>query len=147
MDRDGDLDDLSGEPFTWKVTLTHPVIFTTPADLAGWMDALYHQRSVLEPNSLEEMLTYPEVSALDPDGAVYGLGVVDYSELLGMQVIGHGGSALGYSAAALYLPDYGVSLAWAFNTGESPPELAGAMMEATWSSLSEVLIANLEPTQ
>ena len=33
-DRDGDLDDLYGIPLTWKATLTHPVIFSTPNDLA-----------------------------------------------------------------------------------------------------------------
>jgi D-alanyl-D-alanine carboxypeptidase len=145
VDRDGDLDDLAGVPLTWKVSLSHPVIYTTPGDLTRWMKALYHDRSVLEPASLEDMLTIPETRVRDPEGGLYGLGVVDYSELLGMQVVGHGGSSLGYSAAAVYLPEYGTAVAWQFNTGESPRELADAIMSDTWSSLVKVLRTNLTP--
>lgn len=144
VNKDGELEDLAGIPLTWKATLSHPVLFTTPADLVVWLNALYHDRSVLAPEAMEEMLTIPDVSETDPEGGLYGLGVVDYSEVLGMKVIGHGGSSLGYSAAALYLPEYGASLAWTINTGESPTELAESLMGNTWSSLSEVLQANLE---
>jgi D-alanyl-D-alanine carboxypeptidase len=142
FDRDGKLDDLYRIPLTWKATLTHPVMFSTPGDLARWMQALYHERTVLSPSSLAEMLTYPEVALRDPDGGIYGLGVVDYSDLLGVRVIGHGGSALGYSAAAVYLPEYGISMAWMVNTGESPRELAERIMTKAWSALSEVLRTN-----
>ena len=103
IDLDGQLDDLEGIPLTWKVTLTHPVIFSTATDLANWMNALYHEGIVLSPASLAAMLSFPEDVLPDPEGARYGLGVVDYSETLGVQALGHGGSSLGYSAAALYL--------------------------------------------
>lgn len=93
------------------------------------------------------MLTYPETTRRDLDGGVYGLGVVDYSDLLGVKVLGHGGSSLGYSAAALYLPDYGTSVAWLINTGESPPALASQIMSDAWSSLLEVLKTNQESLQ
>lgn len=109
------------------------------------MKALYHDRSVLEPATLEDMLTYPETRFRDPEGGIHGLGVVDYSELLGMQVIGHGGSSLGYSAAAVYLPEYGTVVAWQFNTGESPRELADVIMSDTWSSPAKVLSTHLTP--
>ncbi|NIS83083.1 MAG: serine hydrolase [Anaerolineales bacterium] len=145
VDRDGELDDLIDAPITWKVTLTHPVIYTTPGDLACWLHALYHEQSVLAPDSLKEMLTYADTPFRDPDGGIYGLGVVDYSELLGVHVIGHAGSSLGYSAAALYFPEYGTAVAWLINTGESPRDLANAIMTGTWSSLSEVLRQHLEP--
>ena len=89
---------------------------------------------------LEEMLTIPETTLRDPEGGRYGLGVVEYySEILGTRVIGHGGSSLGYSAAALYLPEYGLSVAWSINTGESPRGLADNLMQNTWSNLSQVL--------
>jgi D-alanyl-D-alanine carboxypeptidase len=144
VDGDGLLEDLYGIPLTWKVTLTHPVMFSTPGDLARWMDALFHNRSVLSPNALREMLTYPETTLRDPEGASYGLGVVDYSDLLGVPVYGHAGSSLGYCGAALYMSEQDISLAWLVNTGESPPELASRIMMNTWSSLSEVLITDME---
>jgi D-alanyl-D-alanine carboxypeptidase len=145
IDQDGILEDLFGIPLTWIASLTHPVMFSTPQDLTHWMQALYHGSTVLSPDSLGEMLTYPKVTLRDPDGAVYGLGVVDYTDILGVKVLGHGGSALGYSAAALYLPDYGFSVAWLINTGESPPELADRLMGDTWSALSDVILNHVGP--
>jgi D-alanyl-D-alanine carboxypeptidase len=144
VDGDGILEDLYGIPLTWKVTLTHPVMFSTPSDLTRWMDALYHDRTVLNPDALNEMLTYPETILGDPEGASYGLGVVDYSDLMDVPVYGHAGSSLGYSGAVLYLSELGISLAWLVNTGESPPELASQIMMDTWSSLSEVLMTKAE---
>lgn len=140
VDLDGDLEDLNGIPQTWIATLTHPVLYTTPLDMARWMQALYHEKRVLSEQSLEEMLTIPETTLRDPEGGRYGLGVVEFDELLGVPVIGHGGSSLGYSAAALYLPEDGITLAWSFNTGESPHPLAEGLMMNTWDNLSEVLL-------
>ena len=142
IDLDGQLDDLYGIPLTWKATITHPVMFSTAQDLASWINALYHEESVLSTNLLAEMLTYPETTLDDLDGGKYGLGVVDYTEILGMPAIGHGGSSPGYSAAALYLPEYGISLVWLINTGESPHELAGQIMGHLWSSISDVIVTN-----
>jgi D-alanyl-D-alanine carboxypeptidase len=145
MDLDGVLDDLTGRSRSWVATLTHPVLFSTPADLVRWTTALFHDREVLSPTALEAMLTFPDTPELDPDGDRYGLGVVGFSERLGVQVIGHAGSALGYSAAALYLPEYGAALAWAINTGESPADLAATLMGRTWTSLLAVLRTELTP--
>jgi D-alanyl-D-alanine carboxypeptidase len=145
IDGDGVLDDLYGVPLAWKTSLTHPVIFSTASDLAAWMNALYHERTVLSAESLQQMLTYPETTLRDPEGAIYGLGVVDYTDLLGVRAYGHAGSSLGYSGAALYLPDYGISLAWLINTGESPPGLADRIMRDAWASLWEVIRTKQEP--
>ena len=142
IDLDGQLDDLQGIPLTWKATLTHPVMFSTAHDLVSWINTLYHEKSVISPNSLAAMLTYPEVTTRDPDGGRYGLGVIDFTDILGLHAIGHGGSSLGYSAAALYLPEYGISVAWLLNTGESPPDLAGQMMDHLWSSISDVIFSH-----
>ena len=139
VDGDGRLEDLSGEPQTWIASMTHPALFATPEDVARWMAALYREKEVLSQESLDQMLTIPETALGDPEGGKYGLGVVDFSQVLGVPVIGHGGSALGYSAAALYLPEQGIALAWAVNTGESPDYLARELMQKTWSSLSRVI--------
>jgi hypothetical protein len=71
-----------------------------------------------------------------------GLSVVDYSDILGEEAIGHLGSSLGYTAAALYLPEYGISVAWLINTGQNPHDLAARLMRETWSSVMEVLENN-----
>ena len=141
VDRDGVLDDLYGVPHTWIASLSHPVMFSMPRDLVHWVHALYHEGTVLSPDSLAEMLTYPEVTLRDPEGGLYGLGVVDYTDRINkrVNVHGHFGSSLGYSAAALYLPDYDTSIAWLINTGESPVELAGYMMFDTFSALTRVI--------
>jgi D-alanyl-D-alanine carboxypeptidase len=142
LDGDGTLDDLHGEAITWKVTLTHPVLYSTPEDLTRWLDALFRDRSLLTDDSMTQMLTYPGGVKPDPGGALYGLGVVDYTHILGEQAIGHGGSALGYSAAAVYLPACDVSLAWMINVGESPAAMAQAMMGDIWSALYAVIDEN-----
>jgi len=139
VDRDGQLNDLNRVPQTWIATLTHPVLYTTPLDMVRWMQALFEEQRVVSEGSLKEMLAIPQYARPDPQGGSYGLGIVDFSELLGIPAIGHGGSTLGYSAAAVYLPDLGVSLAWAINTGESPRTLADGLMRSTWSHLSQAL--------
>jgi len=141
---DGDVDDLIDTPFTWIATLTHPVLRTTARDLARWMEALFIDRTVLDPRSIEQMLTYPAVAMTEHPGERYGLGIADFTEQLGVPVIGHGGSMLGYSAAALYLPDQEAVVVWLLNTGESPADFAQSLMGETWSQLSRVLIANIE---
>jgi CubicO group peptidase (beta-lactamase class C family) len=145
VDFDGGLEDFSGKPQTWISTMTHPVLYATPEDMTRWMHMLYHEQRVLSSQSLGEMLTIPETTLPDPEGGRYGLGVVEhYSEILGTRVIGHGGSSLGYSAAALYVPEYGISVAWSINTGESPHRLADRLMQNTWSDLFQVLLEHGE---
>ena len=139
VDSDGVLEDLYGIPRAWQASLTHPVMFSTAKELARWMHSLYHDRTVLDSSLMGEMLTFPEVEVRDPEGGIYGLGVVDYSNLLGEEAIGHLGSSLGYTAAALYLPEYEVSIAWLINTGENPQDLAARLMRETWASIMEVL--------
>lgn len=139
IDRDGELEDFYGTPSTWIVSLTHPVMFANANDLARWINSIYHEQIVLDSSLVEEMLTFPDVSSLDPDGGVYGIGVVDYSSILGKYAIGHAGSSLGYSAVALYLPEDGITIVWLINTGESPPELAEQLMLESWLALISIL--------
>lgn len=140
INRDGILDDLFGISQKWVATLTHPVMYSTAEDLVHWVHSLYYEGRVLSPDSLAEMLDIPETTIHDLEGVAYGLGVADYSNILGTQAMGHAGSSLGYSAAILYLPQYSISVAWLLNTGESPKNLANQIMNNTWSALSEVLI-------
>jgi D-alanyl-D-alanine carboxypeptidase len=142
VDSDGVLEDKYGIPKTWIVSLTHPVMFATANDLARWMHSLYHDQTVLDSSLIGQMLTFPEVDLRDPEGGIYGIGVVDYSDILGEKAIGHLGSSLGYTAAALYLPEYGISVAWLINTGENPHDLAARLMRETWASVMEVLENN-----
>jgi D-alanyl-D-alanine carboxypeptidase len=141
---DGNLDDLYGIPQTWIASLTHPVMFSTPTDLVHWTNELYHQGTVLSASSLTEMLTYPEVPYPDPQGVMFGLGVQNYTNFLQrQQVFGHTGWGLGYSSAALYLPEYGISLTWFINTGHPHGELSGYnILIETWSLFSSVLENN-----
>ncbi len=139
---DGRLQDFSGTPQTWIASMTHPVLYAAPLDMARWMAALYSQQRVLSEASLQEMLAVPQTRLTDPEGAQYGLGVVDFSQYLGVPVIGHGGSALGYSAAALYFPEHDIALAWSINTGESPRALADELMFDTWTALSREILEN-----
>jgi CubicO group peptidase (beta-lactamase class C family) len=88
------------------------------------------------------MLTFPDDSSLDPEGGIYGMGVVDYHSNLGTRAIGHAGSSLGYSAAALYLPEDGITIVWMVNAGESPPEFAEELMLEIWYALTSVLEEN-----
>jgi hypothetical protein len=143
VDQDGVLEDLTNQSRTWIATLTHPVLFTTPTDLVKWMKALYYDQTILSSVSLNAMLTYPNLSEMDPEGGRYGLGVVDFTDILGVKTFGHAGSSLGYSAAALCLPCHRVLLAWATNTGENPTELANRIMRNTWQYLSSVLFQQL----
>ena len=136
---DGDYEDLLGIPLTWKASLTHPVIYSTPGDIIIWLHSLYNEQSVLSPASMDEMLSFPRIPIVDSGGLRFGLGVADFSQVLGVPVIGHAGSSLGYSAAALYFPETGTSVAWMLNIGEGPASLAGAVMMSVWEELSGVL--------
>lgn len=139
LDGDGELDELGDISYRWITSLTHPVLFTTAEDLVRWTHALFQEQSVLDREQVAEMLTVPELTQYDPAGGLYGLGIVDYSNVLGRDAIGHAGSSLGYSSAALYLPDEGVTVVWMINTGESPTALAESMMWDAWSALISVI--------
>ncbi len=117
LDGDGGYDDLP------IMTSLHSgvggVVFANAKDLATWSQALYHKGSVLSQGSLEQMLTFHSPTPGEPLIAGYGLGAARFSPEItnGLEIWGHLGSALGYKAACLYLPEYGVSMGIATNTG------------------------------
>jgi D-alanyl-D-alanine carboxypeptidase len=112
------------EPFSqfpWTATMAEAGgVFANAEHLAAWAQAMFHDQSVLAPQSLDQML---EFVSLDPDDPItqlvsgYGLGVVRFNPDLfdGTLVTGHSGGALFYNAASLYLPDYGVTIGAAAN--------------------------------
>jgi CubicO group peptidase (beta-lactamase class C family) len=139
MDGDGVLEDLTSLPITASATLTHPLVFTTAVDLVRWTHALLHEAAVVDRENVVLMTTPPDVDSPDPEGVRFGMGIADYSGQLGVRAIGHAGSAVGYSAAALFLPDLDTSVVWLVNTGESPADLAGDLMGRIWDALYGVL--------
>ena len=100
--------------FPWTATMPEAGgVFASVEDLATWAQAVFHDQRVLEPDSLEQMLQFVTPEPDDERRALvagYGLGAMRFNPDLfdGKLVIGHSGGALFYSAAALYLPDYGV---------------------------------------
>ncbi len=102
--------------FPWTATMAEAGgVFSSAQDLATWVQALFHDQSVLNPESLDQMLEFVPLGRDVEEAQLvsgYGLGTVRFNPELfdGTLVIGHGGGALFYSAAALYLPDYGVAI-------------------------------------
>lgn len=84
-------------------------------------------------------MSFPSPNVVDPGGLNFGLGITDFSQVFDVEAIGHGGSSLGYKAAALYFPETGTSLALMINTGEAPERVAGEIMMAIWLELRENL--------
>ncbi len=94
------------------------VVFCTAHDLAKWTNALFHNKTVVNLHSFEQMLEFespcPGEEMLDG----YGLGIVRYKHSMfnNLEVWGHGGNNLGYAAGSFYLPGYGISIAVMDNT-------------------------------
>ncbi|HER43963.1 MAG TPA: class A beta-lactamase-related serine hydrolase, partial [Candidatus Eisenbacteria bacterium] len=113
---DGQPEDISGNSLNWIVSLSPMLVYSTPSDMARWLDALYHGKRVLAEETLEEMLTFTGPVRGEPLMKGYGLGAVDIN--LGalmpqwerIRVYGHLGLQYGYMTAACYFPDYEVSL-------------------------------------
>lgn len=108
--------------FPWTATMPEAGgVFASAEDLASWARALFADQTVLSPESLDQMLEWVPLE-IDPARAQivadYGLGTMRFNPELfdGTLVIGHSGGALFYSAAALYLPDYDVTIGAAQNT-------------------------------
>jgi len=120
---------------------TGGAVFTTPEDLALWAQALYHDKTVLSKDALELMLTFEATSPEEPLLIGYGLGVVNYSPEIfnGLEIIGHSGNAAGYTAASLYLPEYGISLGIMLNTHDGPMLVINDLLKTVIQYLDENL--------
>jgi D-alanyl-D-alanine carboxypeptidase len=120
IDADPDLERFSQVP--WTATLPEAGgLFGSAEDLTTWVRALFHDQRVLAPESLDQMLDWVPMEIPAERAHIladYGLGAARFNPGLfdGTSVVGHSGGALFYSAAALYLPDYGVAIGAAQNT-------------------------------
>ena len=120
---DGTADDISGNSLDWLASIAPVLVYSTPSDMVTWIDALFHKKIVLKPETLKAMLSFRGPVMNEPMMNGYGLGVVDIN--LGtlmprwrhVEVCGHLGSQFGYSTLVGYFPDLNISVAIMFNRG------------------------------
>ena len=74
---DGSPEDISGNSLNWIASLAPMLVYSTPSDMARWMDALYHRKTVLNEETLKAMLDFGGPVQGEPLMKGYGLGVVD----------------------------------------------------------------------
>jgi D-alanyl-D-alanine carboxypeptidase len=142
LDGDGTYDDFFYWPRAAWASGIGGEVFSTAEDLAKWSRALFHDRTVLSQQSLDQMLTFHSpCTGEEFFSAGYGLGAAKFQPNLfnGLEVYGHTGNAPGYAAACLYLPDYGVCIGFTDNTEEG-----NAM--STIADLMNVITSHLEET-
>ena len=123
----------------------HPIWSVDKAD-----PAIRHFRPSFIAASLLPLLDLVLVTALFASRrtAVYGHVLNGFIVIYGSVLMGHFSIArMAAKSPPFYawitastFPD--IALAWAINTGESPPELAAGLMQKTWSALSQVLLGN-----
>lgn len=91
-------------------------IASTPSDMVRWINALYHEKIVLDQDSLNEMLDFRPVEG-SPIVNGYGLGAYQThpEPFDGIRMYGHGGNIWAYKAGNIYLPDYGISVSLMYN--------------------------------
>ncbi len=123
VNEDGEPEDISDNSLNWIASLSPMLTYSTPGDMARWVHALFHTKTVLRPETVEAMLSFVGPVQNEPMMKGYGLGVVDFAfgTLLprweDVRVYGHAGSTFGYSTFVGYFPEYGVSIAIMFNRG------------------------------
>jgi CubicO group peptidase (beta-lactamase class C family) len=93
-------------------------IFTTAEDLSNWANFLFHERTAVSIEILEQMIDFYSPISNQPLLSGYGLGVERFNlELFnGLEIWGHGGDPVGYAAGCFYIPQYGVSIGIMDNT-------------------------------
>jgi D-alanyl-D-alanine carboxypeptidase len=122
MNKDGVYDDLF---LTWSRKAFSSAIggevWSNAEDLAKWAKALFHDKTVLKQESIDQMLTFHSpCTGEEFFTSGYGLGVVRINPEIvnGLVAYGHGGNAPGYGAATLYFPEYHFSMGLMDNTEE-----------------------------
>jgi D-alanyl-D-alanine carboxypeptidase len=108
-------------PFTSVVTAAAGAgaLAATSSDLARWARALY-AGSVLEPESVQEMLDDMALTERFEPTVPYGLGV-QLVDIEGQRSLGHSGRLLGFRSAARWLPDDGIAIAVLTNQSRTDP--------------------------
>lgn len=129
-DGDGNPEDVSDRSRNWIASLSRILYYTTAEDFAQWGRALL-TGEVLEPESLDEMLTFvrPDDYGNEPPiFAGYGLGVLEWIPqiLRGETGYGHSGSIPGYRAFLAHLPGPNLTIVVLSNS-DKEEELAAAI--------------------
>jgi len=108
-------------PFTSVVTAAAGAgaIAATSSDLARWARALY-AGSVLEPESVQEMLDDIALTERYEPTVPYGLGV-QLVDIDGQRSLGHSGRLLGFRSAVRWLPDDDFAIAVLTNQSRTDP--------------------------
>ena len=114
-----------GVPLRRAIVLPYSLVFapgalcSTAADLVTWLKAL-HGGKVLTPASYTEMITPTKLN----DGSTirYGMGIKVGENYRGLKIIGHGGTAPGFRADAMWYPDAKMAVVVLMNT--SPTSLS-----------------------
>lgn len=96
-------------------------LISTASDVARFVQALFGNEELLEPETLEEMLTFVD----DGEGSQYGLGVSSWESDWG-EALGHGGRSGGFLSTVWYVPDEDVTVVVLTNDADkaSPDEIA-----------------------
>jgi D-alanyl-D-alanine carboxypeptidase len=129
-DGDGTPEDVSDRSRNWIASLSRILYYTTAEDFARWGRALL-TGEVLEPESLDEMLTFvrPDDYGNEPPIlAGYGLGLLEWIPQLlrGEMGYGHSGSIPGYRAFLAHLPGPALTIVVLSNS-DKEEELAAAI--------------------
>lgn len=115
---EGDLVDMTGLDSSLAGAAGGHALATTTGDLARFLDALLAGELFEQPETLEEMLTFVEVTESGGPNARtgYGLGLERYRPLEGVEVIGHEGGTAGYSAFVGRVPEHELDVAVAITS-------------------------------
>ena len=147
-DNDGNPSDLSLHSLNWIATMAPLLVYSTPSDMAKWMNALYQRKIVLKEGTLKQMLDFHGPVDGEPLMKGYGLGVAELEPamfnpaLAGIRMVGHLGSQFGYMACAGYFPDRGIAIALTSNRGGD--QGAQGAIVAVFNALMEALAEKLK---
>jgi len=140
----GQLKDITGNSLNWLATLSPMLVYSTAGNLAAWMDALYHKKTVLREETLGEMLDFKGPVQDEPMMYGYGLGTADIDlgalnpKWAGLRAYGHLGSQYGYTTFAAYFPELELSLVMMFNRGADRSTMDAVMPMA--DAIMDVLL-------
>ena len=124
-DQDGIAEDVFHNSLNWLASLSRILMYSSPLDFSRWLMGLMNG-TVLEPQSIEQLLDFHQPCTGESLLAGYGLGTEYFSPALldGETVYGHGGSIAGYRTIGGFLPDYGFTLTLMVNWNCADEEAA-----------------------
>ena len=125
LDGNGNLNNAESwySPAWQTISWVGGAMFSTAEDLVRFGEALFGGQ-ILQPESLEEMLTF-----VDNGANGYGLGVIRYRPF-GVDFIGHAGNTVGYSSFMVCSDERGICVAALVNENARPThEIVFALIE------------------